>query len=182
MHTLFVISAPSGCGKTSLIKALRTHKPELKLSISHTTRTIREGEQDGVDYFFVDTTTFASLKANNTFVESANVFGNLYGTSKDTLHTMLTESSVIVEIDWQGARQIRDSLSNVVSIFIMPPSIDTLRDRLTARGDDSETIDYRMNQAEAEISHKDEYDHIIINDDFSTASTELDTIISKYLA
>jgi guanylate kinase len=177
MHNIFVISAPSGCGKTSLVKALVQQNQNLKISISHTTRAKREYEQHGVDYFFIDKAKFDLMVKNNDFIEHARVFDNYYGTSKNALKNMLQTHSVIIEIDWQGARQIKQIFPQAISIFILPPSIAELQKRLELRGDDEELIKRRMKDAENEISHANEYDYQIINDDFNQALTQIQEII-----
>ena len=180
MHgILYVISAPSGAGKTSLIKALREQQPELALSTSHTTRPKRPGEQDGVDYHFVDQATFLRMIGEGDFLEHAEVFGNYYGTSEGAVRGQLEQGrDLILEIDWQGAQQVRKRFPAAVSIFILPPDVDTLRQRLSDRGQDDEAvIRKRMDQAVSEISHYNEYDYLVINDDFEQALSELTAIL-----
>lgn len=176
--TLYVVSAPSGAGKTSLLKAVLEKMPELKLSISHTTRAQRPGEEDGKDYHFVSTEQFKAMLKEDSFLEHAEVFGNFYGTSKLWLEQQLAQGhDVILEIDWQGARQVRKLMPQCKSIFILPPSKQELLHRLTGRGQDSEqVIAKRMNAAHAEIVHYDEYDYLVINDDFEIACKELSAI------
>ncbi len=178
--TLYTISAPSGAGKTSLVRALMDDgDPRLCVSVSHTTRAQRPGEQDGVNYHFVDREQFVAMQAKGVFLESAEVFGNLYGTSRLWVQEQLAGGrDVILEIDWQGAAQIRKSVSTTCSIFILPPSLETLQQRLTSRGqDDTETIRRRMQQARDEISHYVEADYLVINDDFDMALNDLRAII-----
>ncbi len=177
--TLFNISAPSGAGKTSLVKALMANMPELKLSISHTTRPMRSGEEDGQDYFFIDKATFKKMIAEGAFLEHADVFGNYYGTSQATVEKQLNLGhDVLLEIDWQGAAQIRERMPHVVSIFILPPSLAALEERLTGRGQDSEeVIARRLSEAINEISHYKDYDYLIINDNFEVALKELAAVV-----
>ncbi len=177
--TLFNISAPSGAGKTSLVKALMANMPELKLSISHTTRPMRSGEEDGQDYFFIDKATFKKMIAEGAFLEHADVFGNYYGTSQATVEKQLNLGhDVLLEIDWQGAAQIRERMPHVVSIFILPPSLAALEKRLTGRGQDSEeVIARRLSEAINEISHYKDYDYLIINDNFEVALKELAAVV-----
>lgn len=177
MHKLIIISAPSGCGKTSLVKALLKLRNDLTVSISHTTRDKRVGDKEGVDYYFVNEKEFQKLVDDNQFIEWAKVFNNFYGTSKKSFETSLKKSSVIVEIDWQGARQLKQIFDKSISIFIAPPSIEELEKRLISRGDEKDIITARMNEAESELSHKNEYDFIIVNDDFDTALHELNQIL-----
>lgn len=177
--TLFTISAPSGAGKTSLVNALLAEQdPRICVSVSHTTRACRPGETDGVNYHFVDRDTFLAMRASDVFLESAEVFGNLYGTSRDWVQSQLNEGKdVILEIDWQGADQVRQTMEDVKSIFILPPSLDTLLQRLTRRGqDDQQTIERRMQQARNEISHFGDADYLIINDEFEQALSDLRSI------
>ncbi|MBU0498984.1 MAG: guanylate kinase [Gammaproteobacteria bacterium] len=178
--SLLVVSAPSGAGKSSLIKALRTTMPDVGVSVSHTTRAMRPGEVDGEHYHFVDVHAFRSIANNNAFVEHAEVFGNLYGTAKSSLEGPLRAGrDLILEIDWQGARQVRDAYPEALSVFILPPSIETLRHRLESRGQDRpETIDRRMSQARSELSHWAEFDYLIINDDFDKALQELGCLVA----
>ena len=176
--TLFVISAPSGAGKTSLVKALVETLPDLRVSVSHTTREQRPGEVDGINYHFVSNETFMSMLEEASFLEHAEVFGNYYGTSQAWVEETLAKGiDVILEIDWQGAQQIR-SLVDCCCIFILPPSIDTLLLRLNNRGRDNEkVIAQRMAKAKDEISHFGESDYLVINDDFGVALEELRSII-----
>lgn len=176
---LIVISAPSGAGKTSLIQALLARVDGLTSSISHTTRPPRNQEIDGQDYHFVDEKQFAAMVDRQEFLESAQVFGNHYGTSSGEIQRALeTGEDLVLEIDWQGARVVRSAYPEAVSIFILPPSEGTLRERLIGRGNDSaEVIERRMREALSEMSHFDEYQYLIINDDFSTALDELSAIV-----
>ena len=175
---LYVVSAPSGAGKTSLVNRLVTIDEQIAVSISHTTRAMRPGEEDGVSYHFVDHAAFREMIDRGDFLEYAEVFDNFYGTSNSRIQQQLAEGlDIILEIDWQGARQVRRQIKHTTSIFILPPSRDVLRRRLTGRGQDSEDIiDRRMQDAVGESSHFDEYDYLIINDDFDTALQELAVI------
>lgn len=177
---LFIVSAPSGAGKTSLLRALLEQDRQLRLSVSHTTRPMRPGEQDGVHYHFVDVPTFQKLVAEGVFIEHAQVFDNYYGTSEDAVREQLSAGhDVVVEIDWQGAQQVRARFPDAVSIFIAPPSIEALRERLSARGQDSEeVIARRMRDAQRELSHYPEYDYLVINDRFEEALEQLRHIVS----
>lgn len=180
--TLFIISAPSGAGKSSLIQAYlaqKDHHPA-RVSISHTTRIPRPGEQHGEHYYFVNHQQFESLINQQAFVEYAHVFENYYGTSKNEIEKSLIDGvNVFLDIDWQGARQVRAQMPESKSIFILPPSIEELKNRLKKRGqDDDQVIDKRMQKAQAEISHYDEYDYIIINDDFDCSLNSLNSIIT----
>lgn len=177
--TLYIISAPSGGGKTSLVHALLQSISNLEVSISHTTRGPRPGEQDDIDYHFVDTTTFEKLIRDNIFLEYAKVFGNYYGTSQQWVQEKLNAGiDIILEIDWQGAHQIRQKMPAAIGIFILPPSWEILEKRLRERAqDDENVITKRMAQARAEISHYHEYDYLIVNDNFAKALADLSAII-----
>jgi len=175
---LYIISAPSGAGKTSLVSALVESTDNISVSVSHTTRAMREGEQAGVNYHFVSVEAFKALKAENAFLEDAQVFDNFYGTSRIWVEEQLAKGiDIILEIDWQGAQQVREIMPNALSVFILPPSIEELEKRLGGRGTDSqEIIDRRMSDAKSEMSHYNEYTYTVINDDFEQALTELRTI------
>ena len=177
--TLFIVTAPSGAGKTSLVKALIEREQLLRVSVSHTTRAKRPGEEDGVNYHFVDEATFTEMLRTGSFFESAQVYGNHYGTSQLWVNQQLDAGlDVILEIDWQGAVQVRNLDPKACSIFILPPSLKTLKIRLLNRAqDDAETIEKRMSEAVAEISHVAEANFVVINDDFDTALEDLCAII-----
>lgn len=179
--TLYIVSAPSGAGKSSLISAMLETSPTyaMKVSVSHTTRTIRPGEQDGVHYHFVEKQHFETLIARGEFLEYAEVFGNYYGTSRVWIEENLNKGiDVFLDIDWQGGRQIRQLMPNAKSVFILPPSKDELERRLNARGQDSEeVIAKRMAEAKSEISHYTEYDYVIVNDDFDNALIDFKAIL-----
>ena len=179
MANLFIVAAPSGCGKTSLVKALIAQIEDLCVSVSHTTRAARPGEAHGKNYFFVSKQEFDQIKKEDGFIESAQVFDNHYGSAKQTVRDLLESGTdVILEIDWQGARQVKKSFNDAIGIFILPPSEATLRERLTDRGqDDKNIIDRRMQDAVSEMRHYDEFDYLVINDDFNLALTDLSTII-----
>jgi guanylate kinase len=178
--SLFIVAAPSGAGKTSLVNALVDINEQVKLSVSHTTRPSREGEVDGKDYFFIDQATFSKMRDNGEFLESATVFDNSYGTSSEAVLSQLKQGfDVILEIDWQGAQQVRKNHPEAIGIFIMPPSRDTLEQRLRNRGQDDEAvIARRMRDAVSEMSHYVEFDYLIINDDFNTALAEMEAVIT----
>ncbi|WXT99381.1 MAG: Guanylate kinase [Catillopecten margaritatus gill symbiont] len=179
MANLFIIAAPSGCGKTSLVKELIARTEGLCVSVSHTTRDARPGEVHGENYFFVSKEEFDEINENEGFIESAQVFDNYYGSAKQTVKDLLAGGQdVILEIDWQGARQVEKSFPDIISIFIIPPSIEALRARLTGRGqDDSTIIERRMRDAVSETQHYDEFDYLVVNDDFDTALNDLSMII-----
>ena len=176
---LFVVAAPSGAGKTSLVNALLEGDERLELSVSYTTRPARPGEVDGRHYHFTDEQAFQQLIDKNAFLEHARVFGHRYGTHAVTTISLLEEGrDIILEIDWQGARQVRKVFPSCHSIFILPPSLDALRNRLGQRGQDSEeVIERRMRESQDEISHWGEFVFLVINDDFEQALRELRTII-----
>jgi guanylate kinase len=178
--TLFVVSAPSGAGKTSLVKALLDASPGLEVSISHTTRAMRPGEQDGVHYHFVDTERFQELVRADGFLEHATVFDHHYGTSRGGVEASLESGrDVILEIDWQGARQVRTAMPDCRSVFILPPSREVLEQRLRARAQDAEAvIQRRLGEAQAEMSHHAEFDYLVVNDDFDQALSELLAIVT----
>ena len=177
--TLFVVSAPSGAGKTSLLKALVETDESVSVSISHTTRPMRPGEQDGVDYHFVSVDAFQAMVGESAFLEHAEVFGNFYGTSEAGIRDQLASGrDVILEIDWQGARQVRQRFPQTVSVFILPPTPEALRQRLSGRGQDSaEVIQRRLGEAREEMSHYGEFDYIVVNDLFEQALGELRSIV-----
>jgi guanylate kinase len=177
--TLYTVSAPSGAGKTSLVNALLQRRPGLQVSVSHTTRAARPGEEDGVNYHFVSEQAFESMLAAEEFLEHARVFGNFYGTSRLWVEQQLRLGiDVILEIDWQGAQQIKRLLSDTRAIFILPPSREALEQRLNARGqDDAAVISARMAEAVEEMSHFEESDYLVINRDFDQALEELDAIV-----
>jgi guanylate kinase len=179
--TLYIVSAPSGAGKSSLISAMLETNPTyaMKVSVSHTTRGMRPGEQDGVHYHFVQKEHFEELIGKNEFLEYAEVFGNYYGTSRVWIENNLDKGiDVFLDIDWQGGRQIREQMPQAKSIFILPPSNGELERRLNARGQDSDAvIAKRMAEAKSEISHFNEYDYVIINDDFDSALMDFKAII-----
>jgi len=176
---LFIISAPSGAGKTSLARALIANNDNATMSISHTTRQQRAGEVDGEDYFFVDQKTFLQMVEDNVFLEYAEVYGNYYGTSRLAVESMLSEGRhVILDIDWQGARSVRGQMDDAISISVLPPSIAELERRLRSRGSDSaDVIQSRMSQALAEMAHCEEADFIVMNDDFNAALDDLTLIL-----
>ncbi|MEW6444762.1 MAG: guanylate kinase [Pseudomonadota bacterium] len=175
---LYVISAPSGAGKTSLVKALREHLPGIAVSVSHTTRAIRPGEADGVHYHFVDHAAFERMAAHGEFLEHARVFDHYYGTSKAAVDLNLAAGQdVILEIDWQGARQVRTLFPEALGIFILPPARAVLEARLRGRGQDGEDIiARRMRDAKTEMEHYAEFDYLIVNDVFDEALHELASI------
>ena len=175
---LYIVSAPSGAGKTSLVKALIESEAQVRVSVSHTTRAMRPGEVNGVNYHFVEREEFVKMIEHGDFLERAEVFGNLYGTSQSHLQQTLDEGhDLILEIDWQGAEQVRQLMPQARSIFILPPSQQALRERLDNRGQDSdEIIDGRMREAVSEMSHYVDYDYLIINDDFALALEDLKAI------
>ncbi|MCP5140905.1 MAG: guanylate kinase [Gammaproteobacteria bacterium] len=176
---VLIVSAASGAGKSSLLRALRERMPELAVAVSHTTRAPRPGESDGVHYHFVDMARFEAMIAADAFIEHAKVFGNRYGTAQSSVRSLLAEDrDVIVEIDWQGARKVREVMPGSVSIYIAPPSRAALEERLRARGQDSdEVIAGRMAQARSELEHWHEYDYLVVNDDFETAVDDLAAIV-----
>ena len=170
-----MLSAPSGAGKSSLARALVEAEPSARLSVSHTTRAARPGEIDGVDYHFVGTREFEAMVRAGAFLEHARVFDRYYGTSWDAVRSVLSGGhDVVLDIDWQGARQVREAFADTVSVFLLPPSLDALRARLVGRGQDSvETVDRRMHAARSELEHYSEFDYIVVNDEFDRA---LDTL------
>ena len=179
--TLYILSAPSGAGKTSLLKALQERDGDLHVSVSHTTRPMRPGERDGVHYHFVDKAAFLAKVERGDFMEHAEVFGNHYGTDEASVRRQLEAGQdTVLEIDWQGALQVRGRFPEAVSIFILPPSPEALHERLSHRGQDSEAvIQGRMSEAVSEMSHYAEFDYLVINDDFERALNELAAIVTS---
>jgi guanylate kinase len=176
---LFVLAAPSGGGKTSLVNALLEREPGIRLSVSYTTRPPRPGEKDGVHYHFVDATRFMALKSGGEFLEHANVHGNWYATSASWLREEIAQGhDVLLEIDWQGAEQIRRLIPGAVLIFILPPSLASLRERLEKRGQDApEVIERRLDAAREEMRHCGDFDYVIMNQDFARAVDDLSAIV-----
>ncbi len=176
---LYVIAAPSGAGKTTLVKALIKDSPDLRFSISYTTRKQRSNEADGVDYLFVAEDEFFALRESGALLESAEVFDNHYGTSREQVENHLASGhNVILEIDWQGARQVRESMPECITIFILPPSVEELERRLRDRQTDTaDVIERRLRDATSDMEHRDEFEHVIINDDLKQAVAELEAII-----
>jgi len=176
---LFVVSSPSGAGKSSLIGALLEKHQDMKVSVSHTTRAPRPGEQNGVHYHFSDVPQFKQLIEENGFYEWAEVFGNYYGTSKQAIEDQLNQGiDVFLDIDWQGAQQMRELVDDIITIFILPPSKTELERRLNSRGQDSqEVIAGRMAEAQSEMSHYNEYDFVLINDDFNETLSQFESIV-----
>jgi len=179
---LFVIAAPSGAGKTSLVRALLEREPRLRFSISYTTRKQRPTEQDGRDYFFVDRATFENMVAIGEFLEHAKVFDNYYGTSKKQVEQVLANGdNVMLEIDWQGAQQIRKAMPECRTIFILPPSREELERRLRDRGTDSdEVIARRLRDSISDMTHWDEFDYVVVNDNFERALEDLAAIVGGH--
>ncbi|RUL74577.1 guanylate kinase [Dyella choica] len=179
MGTLFIVAAPSGAGKSTLVNALLGREPGISLSISHTTRPPRPGEQYGRHYYFVERTDFQREVAEGIFLEHAEVHGNFYGTSRETVQDLLGQGrDVLLEIDWQGAAQVRKAKPDVVSVFILPPSRAELERRLRGRGSDSEeVIERRLRNSRGEIAHAHEFDYIIVNDRFEDALDGLQAIV-----
>ena len=177
---LFTVSAPSGAGKTSLVRDLVARDPKLSVSVSHTTRAMRRGEIDGVNYHFVTREAFQAAREKQAFFEWAEVFGNFYGTAQAEVERQLAEGrDVILEIDWQGARQVKQRRPDCCAIFIMPPSLATLQERLHGRGqDDTATIERRMAEARSEMAHWQDSDYVVLNDDFETALGQLACIVT----
>ena len=181
MGALFIVSAPSGAGKTSLIKALVKKLPNIEVSVSMTTRKSRDGEIDGVNYFFVDKATFKKNIQRNNFLEYAKVFDNYYGTPKDTtLNNLANNKDIILEIDWQGAALIKQNFLQATSIFILPPDIATLKQRLISRGQNSSlSINNRISQALCDIKKAKDFDYLVMNDNFDKAVLDLQNIVSS---
>jgi guanylate kinase len=178
---LYVIAAPSGAGKTSLVRRLLERKPQLRLSISHTTRKKRPTEEEGREYFFVDVPQFLDLEKKGAFLEHARVFDNYYATGRETVERFLNAGSdVILEIDWQGAQQVRKAMPDAQTIFVLPPSRDSLEARLRSRNTDSdEVIQRRLRDAVHDMSHWKEFDYVVVNDDFERAAADLVAIVSR---
>lgn len=176
---LYIVAAPSGGGKTSLVKALVESMTDIAISVSHTTRSKRPGEVDGVDYFFTEPDEFKRMVDEQAFVEHAEVFGHSYGTSKSQIEDRLLRGvDVLLDIDWQGAQQIKRVFPSAVGIFIIPPSLETLKQRLQGRNQDPEhVIHARMQRAQDELSHYADFDYLIVNDDFYCAAAELKAIV-----
>ena len=181
MANLFIIAAPSGCGKTSLVEALIKKTKNLCVSVSHTTRPPRPDEVNGINYYFVSINEFEEMIKNNAFVEHATVFDNHYGSSTQLIKEKLDEGvDVILEIDWQGARQVKKNMPNSTSIFILPPSKEALLERLQQRAQDNDaTINKRMSDAQNQMQHFNEFDYLVINDDFNSALNDLNLIICR---
>ena len=181
MANLFIIAAPSGCGKTSLVEALIKKTKNLCVSVSHTTRPPRPDEVNGINYYFVSINEFEEMIKNNAFVEHATVFDNHYGSSTKLIREKLDEGiDVILEIDWQGARQVKENMPNAISIFILPPSNEALLGRLQQRAQDNdETINKRMSDAQNQMQHFNEFDYLVINEDFNSALNDLNLIICR---
>ncbi len=177
---LYILSAASGTGKTSLAKALVENMPDVAFSVSHTTRAPRPGEQHGVHYYFVNPQQFDEMVAADRFLEHAKVFGNSYGTSRAATENLLRQGkNIILDIDWQGARAIKEKMPDSVSIFILPPTRAALEERLSSRGQDApDVIARRMGEAMSEMAHYKEFDYVVVNDDFNAALNDLKAIIS----
>jgi len=176
---LLIVAAPSGGGKTSLVKTLLTSLDKIEVSISHTTRKMRPGENEAVDYFFIDESQFQEMIQAKAFLEYAQVFNHHYGTSLAQINSRLQAGiDVVLDIDWQGAQQIRQIIPEAVSVFILPPSLEVLQQRLCDRRQDNQAvIDERMQRAQAELSHFAEFDYLIVNDNFEKAAMELQAIV-----
>ena len=181
MANLFIIAAPSGCGKTSLVEALIKNAKNLCVSVSHTTRPPRPDEVNGINYYFISIDEFKEMVKQNAFVEHAMVFDNHYGSSSQLIKENLDEGiDVILEIDWQGARQVKENMPNAISIFILPPSKEALLGRLQQRAQDNDaTINKRMSDAQNQMQHFNEFDYLVINDDFNSALNDLNLIICR---
>ncbi|MCY3852422.1 MAG: guanylate kinase [Gammaproteobacteria bacterium] len=178
---LFIVTAPSGAGKTSLLRELLNREGRLAVSISHTTRPMRQGEEDGVDYYFVSPEEFEQINGQDGFLECAEVFGNRYGTSRAEVKRLQNEGlDVILEIDWQGARLVRQKMPEAVGIFILPPSLAVLEARLRNRGtDDDDVVSQRLDQARSDILHCEDFEHCVINDDFEETVEQLCSLIQN---
>ena len=177
---LFIVAAPSGAGKTTLVSLLLENDPQIRVSISHTTRAPRPGEESGREYHFIDVPAFLDKVQSGEFLEWAEVHGNYYGTSKKWIESEMSSGrDVLLEIDWQGAQQVRKSFPKAIGIFVLPPSLDVLKTRLSGRGTDSaEVIARRIAAAHDEMRHVDEFDYVIINDDLQQASGDLQSIVT----
>lgn len=177
--SLYIVAAPSGGGKTSLVKALISTLNDIEVSVSHTTRPPRPGEKDGVDYFFVSEQAFISMIEAGAFIEHAQVFGHYYGTSVAQIKKRTDVGiDVVLDIDWQGAQQLRHLFPDVITVFVVPPSVDALRQRLSNRNQDEEkVIELRMQQSRDEISHYSEFDYLLVNDNFAEAAVDLQAIV-----
>jgi guanylate kinase len=182
LGNLFIVAAPSGGGKTSLVKKLVQDLPNIEVSISHTTRELRSGETDGTDYFFIKEHQFLEMVGAGAFVEYAKVFNNFYGTSLEQIEARLQAGiDIVLDIDWQGAQQIRKKFADAVGVFVIPPSLEILKTRLQTRQRDKEEIIHeRMLRAQDELSHFPEFDYLIVNDDFEKAALELQAIVTAY--
>jgi len=181
MANLFIIAAPSGCGKTSLVEALIKKTKNLWVSVSYTTRPPRPDEVNGINYYFISNNDFDGMVNNGAFVEHAMVFDNHYGSSTKLIKDKLNEGvNVILEIDWQGARQVKENMPNAISIFILPPSKEALLGRLQQRAQDNDaTINKRMSDAQNQMQHFNEFDFLVINDEFNSALNDLNLIICR---
>jgi len=181
MANLFIIAAPSGCGKTSLVEALIKKTKNLWVSVSYTTRPPRPDEVNGINYYFISNNEFEGMVNNGAFVEHAMVFDNHYGSSTKLIKDKLNEGvNVILEIDWQGARQVKENMPNAISIFILPPSKEALLGRLQQRAQDNDAIiNKRMSDAQNQMQHFNEFDYLVINDDFNSALNDLNLIICR---
>ena len=176
---LYIVAAPSGGGKTSLVKHLITSLNNIEVSISHTTRAMRPGERDGIDYFFINQDKFLNMVNENQFIEHAQVFNNFYGTSVEQISKRLKQGiDIVLDIDWQGSKQIKHLFPDAVGIFIVPPSLEELKQRLmNRRQDNHEIISDRMKKAQDEMSHYPEFDYLVVNDNFNHAASELEAIV-----
>ena len=177
---LFIVAAPSGAGKTTLVRLLVSNDPKIRVSVSHTTRQARQGEENGREYHFTDVSTFLEMSRQGQFIEWARVHDNYYGTSKQWIEGQMSRGQdVLLEIDWQGTQQVRKAFAQTISIFVLPPSMDVLKKRLSGRGTDSdEVISRRVAAAHSEMQHVGEFDYVIINEDLSQAASDLQSIIT----